>query len=261
MPGERFTPDEIKQLIASGELTSADLSLLHPSDKQVAIGEFMKQPTEVMGGMPMPPQGAAAINAAGSVGKMIMTGLGFGSSKPSGKPPAGPQRPSNVEKHGNLTNPGPDAHKGGGGPSRPSGPTPNPLERPKGGFTGPTGREESYRTLPGKREAKRPGSGDETDSRISGLPPSDRRSPDRPADVAGMSDVRDDQYRKLLEKFGGKPGSRTTPTHRFDEADKRKVEFGGLNASSTGYTRPQDRKPLSKKQIDQLVANILKLAE
>jgi hypothetical protein len=76
-----------------------------------------------------------------------------------------------------------------------------------------------------------------------------------------MSDVRDDQYRKLLEKFGGKPGSRTTPTHRFDEADKRKVEFGGLNASSTGYTRPQDRKPLSKKQIDQLVANILKLAE
>jgi len=42
MPDIRFTPEEIKQLIASGDLQEADILKMNPADAKVAIGEMLK---------------------------------------------------------------------------------------------------------------------------------------------------------------------------------------------------------------------------
>jgi hypothetical protein len=80
---ERFTPDEIKQLVQSGELQMDDLKLLHPADAKVALGIMSSQkaddiPNAKLGAMPGPPVGKLASALSGGA-----------------KPPSGPP---NVEK-------------------------------------------------------------------------------------------------------------------------------------------------------------------
>lgn len=43
MPGDRFTPDELEQLVMSGEMKTADLHVLHPDDAKVALKFFLQR--------------------------------------------------------------------------------------------------------------------------------------------------------------------------------------------------------------------------
>lgn len=326
---DEFTPEELKLLVDSGELTEQDLLLLSKRDAQTA-GMMMMEggKVDVQGGLPLPgPKlmsgaldlakagfnklpplssagigGLAAQMGVDAIGSKLglpwwITGplshrvgrMGQGSgpkpapkparpapapkpwgqrsapvagSKPLGpglppkgsfKTPGTPQNSTNLERHGNVTNPGPDAHKGGGGPSRPSGPPPRNPANETSGFKGPLGDDSNYRDV-------KPTPGP-TKSVGAQLNSSDRRSASRNSEMyeamkAGLPDASNE--RKLRNVIDS---SRKPPTAAFDEADKRKVEFGGLNPSSTGYRRPQDRKPLSKREIEQLIQNILSLSK
>lgn len=251
-PSDRFTPDELKQLIAMGELKTEDIGLLHPHDQRVAIS--MMPPDsfgEAMGAPLMPPIAAQSIASAPSLLGMAGRALGIGGgakaasgTKPPSRPPTGRQGPSNLERHGNLTRPGPDAHKGGGGPSRPSpegGPIRNPANEPPG-FKGPTGDDANFKTLPNRAQT-----------------PPERRAGDRRKTPRIGDEVTDRRYAELRSLFGGQPGKRLPPSSAgFDEAEKRKVMFGGLGPGSDQY-RSGKRSPLSPQEIKRIIDNIMKM--
>lgn len=188
MPVEevRFTPEELKELVDSGDLNWDDLAKMNPADRAVgqkfllAADRPYGQTQGEMGG-PIPPPWMVGL-------KKFSDAIGFG----GGTPPAVP--PSNVIKQGNVTRPGPN---GTGSPSVPSGPVDNPLDRANP-YKGPMGNEDNWRTL-GPRTPK---------------------------------------------------VERQSPTLNFDEADKRKVMFGGAgNTDAKGkLVPPSQRKPVGRKK-------------
>jgi hypothetical protein len=179
----------------------------------------------------MPPIAAQSIAAAptllGMAGRALGIGGGTKAASGAGRPPAAPRKGSNFERHGNLTSPGPDAHKGGGGPSRPS----------------PGAKVDNH--------ADRPSPGKTT--------PPERRVGDRRKTSRIGDDVTDRRYAELRNLFGGQPGKRLPPgSAGFDEAEKRKVMFGGLGPNRKGYGSGK-RSPLSKKEIQHIIDNIMKM--
>lgn len=79
MGEERFTPEELKQLVDAGELTTEYLSLLHPADAKVGL-KFLLDAGRVEapeGGMPLPP---FLRSMSGVVGQA----KGIGSKNPMG---------------------------------------------------------------------------------------------------------------------------------------------------------------------------------
>lgn len=280
MPGDRFTPDEITQLVESGELNASDLPLLHPADAKIAMPLLTRRDIDASGGVMgeplMPPGMVKAISAAPNIGKAIMTALGMGSTpskpttgpapgqrrapvmgsrvygpkdNPSQRPPAKPYNPPNLERHGNLTRPGPDASRGGGGPSSPNrstNPPRNPAEETTG-FKGPVGDDSFYKDVPRvSRPIKSVGAELNRGDRRSGL----RESEMYREMKAGLPDTPGGKrIRNVID------AKRQPPTAAFDETDKRKVMFGGIGAKGP----INERKPLSKKQVEELIQQLLKM--
>jgi hypothetical protein len=86
MADVRFTPDEIKQLVTSGQMTRSDLKLLHPADFAVAADAMVKSGQMEMMGAPLLPPGIAnaAAGAASGIGDLVPEGLKRVLSMPSG---------------------------------------------------------------------------------------------------------------------------------------------------------------------------------
>lgn len=278
MADTRLTPEEMKLLIESGDLTHDDLAQMYrEGDKRgwatgMKLMEQAGKGPEMMGNMPAPPGIRSIVDfAAYSLG-IPFSGRGgvprkasASSSQPAqpSAPPKAPSRPaqapprgSNLERHGNVTRPGPDAHKGGGGPSRPSGPVDNPLDRADT-MKGPAGNPDNYRTLPGKA---RPGQATKAPDRrkVDLGPPGDERRKMYEEMKAGIPDP--PAVRQARARANA---TRQSPSSDFDEADKRAAAFGGVNQAKDGYVPLKDRakKPLSKKEIEQMIQNILNLRD
>lgn len=201
----------------------------------------------------------------------IMTGKEHGPRLPKEGLKAVPD-PPNLQRQGNVTNPGPF------GPGSPS-------VGPRGGRKPPSGgdKPKPFSEVGLPKAAQRGGkpapkddppnlsrSKDPSDSpSMQGVPkgkaaedrePTRRGMPDRRSERGGgrrSDDVSEARYQELLAKFGGQPGSRRPPGIE-DETDVRKVLFGGVGATKGGeYKSPSKRGPLTKREIEELIAQLL----
>lgn len=86
MADVRFTPDEIKQLVESGEMTEKDMGLLHPADQAVAADAMVKSGRMQMMGAPLLPPGLtqAAAGLTSGVTSLISQSLKGLLQMPSG---------------------------------------------------------------------------------------------------------------------------------------------------------------------------------
>lgn len=255
MADERLSPKDIELLIASGDLTQDDLALLYQSGDRRGWATAMKlmeqagKGPDVKAAPLMPPMAVKGMTTiADFIGAATGLPLGGGrkapsapKSGPTAKPSTpfvpggsktapsgastGPRNGSNFERHGNVTSPGPDAHKGGGGPSRPDSPPYNPLDDKRKLDVGPRPGQPDRRQM--YEEMK-----------------------------AGIPDP--SAVKKAKSYFNT---NRQSPSSDFDEAGKRDAMFGGLNQAGDKYVPPNKRGPLSKKDLEQMIANMLRISE
>lgn len=230
----RFTPEELIGLLKSGSIDLLkDGPLLDPADQATLKSLWPKFQNPDAPGMmtganpPLPPSFGPLGALAGE--------LGSGGSRM-------PPEPPNLSREGNLTRPGPS---GPGSPSAPSRPPYNPLSD-SNQYKGPMGNEDNWRTIgkpsPSKMESPSPkmrsfSSGEEKGMKDLGQFQDWLHGPDQPTKGNG-------QYKEPTNT-PNKPLMRQPASSSMDEADKRKIMFGGAGEGPT--SRPQDRGPVGKK--------------
>jgi hypothetical protein len=245
--GDEFTPEELQLLIASGELTEADIPYLSTRDRLTA-GKmlFDAGKMDVKGNMPLPGAGmlSGAMGAVrGAASKLPAPSL------PSGIGSLAAQM--GIDAIGQKLGipwwiTGPISHKvgrmgGGGGKAPAPSPSTIPSKAPNS-LQGPPSPPP-----PKLGQASTPRADPPNLQRQGNLTNPGPAGPGSPSTPSG-------KVPNPLEPAT----SRQSPLTSFDEADKKKVMFGGVGGTREGkYLKPAERKGLTSQQIQQLIDQIM----
>lgn len=129
------------------------------------------------------------------------------------------------------------------------------LKPRQGGPPGPPNSPPDPPNLIRQGNVTNPGPGGPGSPSVNPKKPVERRSVERTSKEdefltqARQLGISEERFKELLKIFGGQPGARQAPLKTMDEADVRKILFGGAGGNMPGqYVRPQDRTPVGRRK-------------